>query len=256
MKSAKWLAGAFICSAGFGLPVCAAPQEKSVPARTAPAQAQPSQEASPPAPAAGMVERMLAQSSDAAGSLDAPQVKAMAEQMKFAEYRINDLLTDLHPERWKMSDAARGSFRQTIGALQTQMEALRGWRTRFAERPENMYAGYETYATIGTLVPRLEGVAATVSQADNPSFGAQFSRVADQLFDMQQKLGPYIGFLLEHHDAILQALENNLAGCQNDLGRAMQGQPRRPKNIRNSAPVRPRRTRTKPPKGNSDSVEE
>lgn len=252
MQSAKWLIGVFLFSAGFSLPVCAAQHEQSVSAHAAPGQAQSAQGEFPPATAVGMVEGMLAQSSDEAGYLDAPQVKAMAEQMKFAEYRINDLLTDLHPERWKkMSDAAQSSFRQTIGTLRTQLEALKERRTRFAERPESMYAGYETYATIGTILPRLEGVAATVSQADNASFGAQFSRVADQLFDLQQKLGPYIGFLLQHHDSILLALESNLAGCQNDLGRAMQGQTKRPKNIRNSAPVRPRRTRTKAPAGNS-----
>ena len=188
---------------------------------------------------------MLARSSSQPGYMDAQQVKALLDQTRFAEYRLNDLLTDVHPERWKMSDDARNSFNQTLRTMRSQFKDLAGWREQFAARPESTYAGFETYATIGGILPRLEGVAQTISQADNASYGAQFSQVADRLFDLQQKLAPYLGFLLNNQDSITQALENNLAGCQTQLTHAMRGQSERPKWMRNSAPVRARRTRVK-----------
>jgi hypothetical protein len=241
MKRVACCVAAFL-AAGLTLQAPAAPQEKTSP----PAAQATVPETPQPAPSPGIVEGMLAKSSSEPGFMDAQQVKDLLDQSRFAEYRINDLLTDVHPERWKISDTARGSFNQTVETMRSQLQALQGWRTEFAARPESMYAGFETYATIGVVLPRLEGVARTISQADNPSFGAQFYEAADRLFDLQQKLGPYVGFLLQNQDAIAEALENNLAGCQTDLGHAMRGQSERPKWIRNSAPVRARRTRSRP----------
>ncbi len=239
MNSAKWSAAIFFVAANLTAPLWAAQQDKAVQGTPA---ADPAMTAAP-----RIVEEMLAKSSTDSAFMDAEQVKAVADQMRFAEYRIQDLLSDLRTEKWKMSDAARSSFGETIKALQTQMESLKAARTHLAERPDSMYAGFETYATVGTILPRLEGVAQTVGQADNASFGAQFSEAGNRLFDLQQKLGPYLGFLLRNQDSILLALENNLASCQNDLGHAMRGQTERPKWMKNSAPVRARRTKTKVP---------
>ncbi len=197
-----------------------------------------------PVQSPGIVAGMLAKS-NTPGYMAPEQVKALLDQERFAEFRINDLMTDLHPDRWKISETARNSFNQTLATMRSQMDVLKGWRAQFVERPENMGAAFQTYATIGAILPRLEGVARTVSQADNPSFGAQFDQAADRLFDLQQKLAPYIGFLLQNQDSIVVALEGNLAGCQTDLGHAMRGQAERPKWMKNSAPERARRTRVK-----------
>jgi hypothetical protein len=241
MRPAGCFVAAFL-AAMIALQARAAPQEK--PGSTS-AQAPAPAEALP-APSPGIVEGMLAQSPSESGYMDAKQVNALLDQVRFAEYRINDLMTDVHPERWKISPAARNSFNQTVAAMRTQLLALKEWRSQFAARPDGSYAGFETYATIGAILPRLEGVARTISEADNASYGAQFYASADKLFDLQQKLGPYVGFLLSNQDSIAQALENNLAGCQKDLGRAMRGQSERPKLIQNSAPVRARGTRARP----------
>ncbi len=197
-----------------------------------------------PVQSPGIIAGMLAKSSQP-GYMAPDQVKALLDQERFAEFRISDLMTDLHPDRWKMSDTARKSFGQTVSTMRSQMDALKGWRTQFVERPEGMGAAFQTYATIGAILPRLEGVARTVSQLDNASFGAQFYQAADRLFDVQQKLAPYIGFLLQNQDSVVFALENNLAGCQNDLGHALRGQGEHPKWMKNSAPVRARRTPVK-----------
>lgn len=198
-----------------------------------------------PVQSPGIVGEMLAKSPHP-GYMEPAQVKAVLDQIRFTEYRINDLMEDLHPDRWKMSEAARNSFSQTIATLRSQMKVLKGWREDFAARPDSMAAGFETYATIGAILPRLDGVAKTITHADNPSFGAQFDQPAGKLFDLQQKLAPYIGFLLQNQDSIVQALESNMAACQTELGHALKGKAPRPKWMRNSAPVRARRTRVKP----------
>lgn len=241
MKQLAWRVAVFFV-AGLVLPARARPQEKSSPTGGSP----PAPTAGPPAPSPGIVEGMLAKSSSEPGYLGAQQVKALLDQSRFAEYRINDLLTDVHPERWKISDTARKSFNQTVETMRGQLKALQEWRAEFAGRPDSMNSGFQTYSTIGAILPRLEGVARTISEADNPSFGAQFYEAADRLFDLQQQLGPYVGFLLRNQDSIAQALENNLAGCQSDLGHAMRGQTEHPKWMKNSSPVRARRTRNKP----------
>ena len=222
------------------LPAGAAQQGDPVPIQSIPTEAKKSQAEGHAAESVVIVEEMLAKSSNEPGYLDPRQVKEAVDQIRFAEYRIQDLLTDLKPERWKMSEEARNSFGQTIAALKTQLDALKAWRTQFSERPASIYAGYETYATIGTILPRLEGVAQTVTQADSAGFGAQFSQASGRLFDMQQAIGPYIGFLLQSHDSIQQALESNLASCQDDLGRAMRGQSERPQRMKNSPAIRPK----------------
>jgi hypothetical protein len=233
---------ACLLTAVLAAPVLARPQEK--PASAAPPAPAPA--ATQPAASRGIIEGMLAQSSSQPGYMDAQHVKALLDQARFAEYRLNDLLTDVHPERWKTSDVARNSFNQTLRTMRSQFQDLAGWREQFAARPESTYAGFETYSTIGAILPRLNGIAKTISAADNASYGAQFFEVSDRLFDLQQKLAPYLGFLLNNQDSITQALENNLAGCQNQLSHAMRGESQRAKWMRNSAPVRARRTRVKP----------
>ncbi len=239
----KWL----IClPAAFLLPGLLCPPAHAQQDNTVPAPEQIRIPAVPqPVQSPGIVAGMLAKSSES-GYMEPDQVKALLDQERFVEFRINDLMTDLHPDRLKMSDTARISFSQTVATMRSQMEVLKGWRKEFLARPESMGAGFRVYATIGAILPRLEGVARTISQVDNPSFGAQFDDAAGRLFDVQQKLAPYIGFLLQNHDSILQALEGNLAGCQTDLGHALKGQGERPKWMKNSAPARARRTRVKP----------
>jgi hypothetical protein len=228
--------GAVFCIAWIMMAVICPAQQ---PTPTMPAE-HPASGATP-----GIVEEILAKSSGDAGYMEAEQVKAAADQMRFAEYRIQDLLSDVHPEKWKMPEESKTSFGATVSAVRTQLDALKSYRTDLADRPDSIYAGFETYLTIGTILPRLEGIARTISEADNASFGAQFSEAGNRLFDLQQKLGPYLSFLLRNQDSILLALENNLASCQNDLGHAMHGQTERPKWMKNSAPVRAHRTKSK-----------
>jgi len=158
-----------------------------------------------------------------AGYLEPAQLKTLLHKIWLAEYRINDLLTEVHPERWKIQEAARNSFNQTLENLRKSLGGLGEWRSQFEKRPESMYLGYQTYVAISAVLPRLDAVARSISQHENPSFGVQYSHAGNQLFDLQQALQPYLAFLLRNQDQILSATQSNLAACQNELGFAMRG---------------------------------
>jgi hypothetical protein len=157
------------------------------------------------------------------GFMEPDQVKDLLHKLWLTEYRLNDLLSEVHPERWKMAETTRNSFNQSLEALRKGLAAETEWRAQFEKRPDSMYLGYETYATVGALLPRLDGLAHSMSQFENPSLGAQYSQAEDQLFDLQQKLQPYLAFLLRNQDQVLYATQTNLASCQNELGTALRG---------------------------------
>jgi hypothetical protein len=157
------------------------------------------------------------------GYLDPAHLKALLHKIWLTGYRINDLLSQVQSARWKISDAARQGFNQSLENLRKRLAALEEWRAQFEKRPESMYLGYQTYAAAGAVLPRLDGVARSIAQYENPSLGAQYSQAENQLFDLQQALEPYLSFLLRSQDQVLLATQNNLAACQNELGFAMRG---------------------------------
>jgi hypothetical protein len=169
----------------------------------------------------------------AEGYLTPAQVKELLHKVWLAEYRINDLLTEVHPERWKLADATRSSFQQTLETLRAQLVALDGWRTQLEARPENAYFGYTTCAAMGAVLPRLDGVTRSIAQHENASLGAQFSQAGNQLFDLQQALSLYLSTLLRSQDEVIRALQNNLAACQSELGYALRRRPATVKPVMN-----------------------
>ncbi len=176
------------------------------------------------------------------------QVKALLHKVWLAQFRINDLLAQVKPERWKISDTARQSFNQTLDNLRKGLAAEEDWRVQFEQRPDSMYLGYELYVAINALLPRLDGVAKSVSQNENSSLGAQYSQAGSQLFDLQQALQPYLTFLMRNRDQVLYATQTNLASCENQLGYALHNRAGAATPMRNIAPVfkgHPRRRRGK-----------
>jgi hypothetical protein len=162
------------------------------------------------------------------------QVKALAHKIWIAEYRITDLLTQVHPEKWKASNVTRNSFNQTLENLHKALEGLEEWRAQFEKRPDSMYFGFRTYAGMNAALPRLDGVARAASQFENSSLGAQYTQAGKQLFDLQQALQPYVAYLLRNPDQLLYAAQTNLAGCQNELGNALRGQVEPAKPLKNT----------------------
>jgi len=196
-------------------------KDQTPPKQAAGAQAGsvPATEIIPPPPSA-----QTPQPVNAPGFMEPAQVKTLAHTIWIAEFRINDLLTQLHPEKWKASNITRNSFNQTLENLHRALEGLEAWRAQFETRPESMYFGFQTYAAMNAALPRLDGVARAASQFENPSLGAQYSQAGNQLFDLQQALQPYVAYLLRNPDQLLYVAQTNLAGCQNELGNALRGQ--------------------------------
>lgn len=185
------------------------------------------------------------------GSLPAADVKALLAKVRSSEYRINDLLTDVHPDRWKLSDVTLESFNQTLKTLRAQVEALGEWRAQFEKRTDSLYLGFQTYASINSVLPRLDGVARSIGEHETPGYAAQFSRAGNQLFDLQQTIGGYVGSLLHNQDQLLLGFENNMAACQQNLSVAMRGKATRAKRMKNARPVRPQRRSSHHTQGNS-----
>ncbi len=173
---------------------------------------------SPPQPA------QTSQPVNGPGYMEPAQVKALAHKIWIAEYRINDLLAQVHPEKWKISNVTRNSFNQTLENPHGALQGLVEWRAQFEKRPDGMYFGFQTYTAINAALPRLDGIVRAASQFENPSLGAQYSQAGDQLFDLQQALQPYIAYLLRNPDQALYLAQTNLAGCQSQLGSALNGQ--------------------------------
>lgn len=232
----------------FGLfarvqPLRAAPQAP-------PASQQPGAE--PPSPAGGVQPPLVQEASQGplkpppgnAGYVDTAKLKSVLYKIRMTEYRINDLLTDVHLERWKLPEAVRSSLSQMLATLRAEVGALESWRGQLEQRPDSAYMAYQTYAAIDSVLTRLDGVSRAVSEHETPGFGAQYTQAGGKLFDLQQTIGAYVGFLLRNQDQVVLALENNLAGCQNSLGIAMRGSEGRAKPVKNSAPIRPFRRRT------------
>jgi len=153
--------------------------------------------------------------------MEPSELKALLHKIWLAEYRINDLLTDVHSDKWKMPQATRNSFNQTFENLRKGLASQADWRAQFESRPESVYLGYETFIAIIAVLPRLDGVGQAVAQFENRSLGAQYSQAVAQLFDLQQALQPYLEYLLHNQDQLMLAAQGNLAACQDQLGLAM-----------------------------------
>lgn len=175
------------------------------------------------------------------GSMQAAEVKDLLKKVRFSEYRINDLLTDVRPERWKMPDVTLESFRQTLKTLHEQVAALEQWRGQFEQRTDSLYLGFQTYSTVDAVLPRLNGVAQSIGEHETAGYAAQFSKAWDQLFDLQQSIGRYVSSLMQTQDQVLVDYTNNMAACQQRLSVAMRGQSSRAAYTRNSQPIRPQR---------------
>jgi len=181
----------------------------------------------------------------ASGFMDPVQVRALAHKIWLAEYRITDLLTQVHPEKWKMSTVARNSFNQTLETLHKTLDGLEEWRAQFEKRPDSMYLGFEVYTAMNAALPRLDAVASATTQFENSSLGAQYSQAGNQLFDMQQTLLPYLAYLVRNSDQLVYGAQTNLAGCQTELGRLLRGQGGPAKPLKNTFVELHRRRRSR-----------
>jgi hypothetical protein len=178
------------------------------------------------------------------GYLEPAQVKALMHKIWLVQYRLSDLLAQVHPEKWKMPPAVRQSFGQSLESLRKSMAAEEDWRGQFDARPDSLYLGFQTYVAISAVLPRVDGVARSVSLYENASFGGQYAQAANQLFDLQQLLEPHLTYLLKNQDNVLLIAQTNLAACQNELNFAEHDKEGHATPMKNIAPVFKGRNRT------------
>jgi hypothetical protein len=175
------------------------------------------------------------------GSMKTSEVLALLNQVRLSEFHVNDLLTDVHLERWKMPEVMRSSVGNSVTELRSQMNAMDAWREEMEKRPASAYLVFETYQGLSALPPRLDALARLVSENETPSFGAEYSAAGNRFLDAAQTLGLYLGYLLRNQDQIVSAMEGNLSSCQSELGEAMRGRVPKATPMRNARPIRPAR---------------
>jgi hypothetical protein len=127
--------------------------------------------------------------------LEPAQLQDLLQKVYLAAFRFTDLLTVLQKDKWKMDDAARQSFTQTLETVRGQLKTLDENRKHFLENPENSDLADKTDAAIAALLPSIEAVAAAVTQYDSPAEGAQYKQPGDQLRGLQTSLQPYVLYL-------------------------------------------------------------
>lgn len=182
-----------------------------------------------------------------AGYLEPAQVKVLTHKIWVAEYHLTDLLTQVHPEKWKVSPAVQKSFGQSLDSLRQAMANEENWRGQFDARPDSLYLGFQTYVAISAVLPRLDGMVKSVSKYENPSFGGQYSQSANQLFDLQQELEPHLAYLLKNQDDAMLVVQSNMASCQNELNYALHNKNGRAIPMKNFPPDFKGRKRTTHP---------
>ena len=151
------------------------------------------------------------------GYLEPTQLKVLTHRIWLAQYRLNDLISQVHPETWKMDPGARQSFGQSLDSLRKSIAAEEDWRSQLDGRPDSLYLGFQMYMAISAVLPRIDGLARSISKYENASFGGQFSQAGNQLFDLQQVIEPHLAYLLKNQDNAIVIVQTNLASCQNEL---------------------------------------
>ena len=151
------------------------------------------------------------------GYMTPAQSREMLNKLWQAESRVKDLLTQVHLERWKISDASRAAVQRDLDMLSRNLAALEESRQQFAGRVDSEYLGFETYASISQVLPPLSTLAQAASRYQDFALAGEFNQAWNDMLTMQQALKPYLSFLLRNHDQTFLIMESNLASCQNQF---------------------------------------
>jgi hypothetical protein len=171
------------------------------------------------------------------GAMESAQIKTLLERASAAAHRLDDLATVLHPERWKLDDPRRNSLGQTLDTLRVQLGVLQEWRSQFERRPDSIYLAYKTYAALDAVLLSTDDLARSISEYEGPVLAVQYILPANQLFDVGLTLHTYLSSQLRNQDQLANALETNLAACQNKLGYAMRSRVEPATPMKNVLPV-------------------
>lgn len=199
-------------SSPSGTPTAAPPPAENI-------AAPPSQP--PPATATTIVEP---------GYMTSDQVKVLLHRIYVATFRLNDLLTQVQPGRWKVPEPVRDHFNLRVAKLKSDLKALDATRAQFSQQTDSPYLGYETTEAIPLVLSDMKDVDQDLALFESQGLSSQFAAPGQWLQDSRQALKAYVEFMMRNWNQVARTYEANLAACQNTLNYAMYG---------HAAPARP-----------------
>ncbi|HEV2494406.1 MAG TPA: hypothetical protein VG204_15175 [Terriglobia bacterium] len=169
---------------------------------------------SPPPPATTAIE---------VGYLTSDQVKVLLHRIYVAAFRLNDLLTQVQPGRWKVPEPVRDHFNLRVAKLRSDLKALDAARAQFSEQTDSPYLGYQTTEAIPLVISDLKDVDQDLTLFEGRGLSSQFAGPGQWLEESRQALKAYLEFMMRNWNQVTRTYEANLAACQNTLNYAMYG---------------------------------
>lgn len=164
------------------------------------------------------------------GYMTSDQVKVLLHRIYVATFRLNDLLTQVQPGRWKVPEPMRDHFNLRLAKLTSDLKALDTFRAQFSQQTDSPYLGYETTEAIPLVLSDLKDVDQDLTLFESRGLSSQFAAPGQWLVDSRQALKAYVEFMMRNWNEVARTYEANLATCQNTLNYAMYG---------HAAPARP-----------------
>jgi len=152
-------------------------------------------------------------------------------------FRLQDLLSQEHPDQWRAPQADRTAFQDSAKTLSDRIAELEKWRDQLDSHPSSLEAAFEAYVSLGKLVGPADAVGRLVGQYGDPKAGAEYGQRAEQVEESRDQLEPYLDYLLRHHDHTTGAIERDFVTCENQLSYAMRPAVQRAAAMKNINPV-------------------
>ncbi len=168
-----------------------APAPRAAPQTGAPPSGPAAPTPAPPTAAqtAAPVQQEPTESGKAAGPpLDAQSRYVVAVGIYRAATRAKDLLSIVQPDTWKMDDAARKSFDETLQKAQSAMDAVLDSNDSLEHHPEDVALGLKTRALLQTALLLLGEVSDVATQYDHTGLEKQLRSSIEALNASAQPL--------------------------------------------------------------------
>ncbi len=111
-------------------------------------------------------------------------VKDVLLKIFLSSARVQDLLSQTHPENLKMSAENLSAYQQAAQSLQEQLQTLEKWRYQLLYHPESAAAGKNTLDSLAAVIPTIRSIATMVGQQEGPPF----KLVAEDMEGLQSNL--------------------------------------------------------------------
>jgi hypothetical protein len=153
--------------------------------------------------------------------LNNEQLKTLLYQAYVPAFRLKDMLSQEHPDTWKIPAAERTLYNDSAQALEKRLADLASWRDQLEAHPESLDAAFQTYAALGKISEPAGIVGHIVSQYGDPKDGSEYAEKARQVAEFRDQIEPYVGYLLRRHDEAIGTVERNFVRCETELTSVM-----------------------------------